>query len=217
MSLFCGDTTEVLNSRRAFLEGLGIDYRTLVCAKQIHRCRIRYVTEEDKGKGALSYDTAVADTDALITDKRNLPLAIFTADCPSIFLYDPITPAIGLVHAGWQGTHRRITPKTVQLMQKKFSTHPQNLYVGFGPAIRGCCYEVGREFRSLFACGLMERDNHFYLDLVQLNKIQLLKLGVKDTNISDSGICTSCKNKEFFSYRKMGNGCGRIMSVIMLR
>lgn len=217
MSLFYGDTKDSLENRKNFLNSLGIAYHNLVCAKQIHGSRVRYIQETDRGKGALAYNTAIDDTDAFITDKTNLPLAIFTADCLPIFLYDPATPAIGLIHAGWRSTKENITVKAVQFMQEKFSTQVKDLYVGLGTAIRGCCYKVGREFNSLFPSDLIQRNGDYYLDLARINKIQLLDLGVKEINIFDSKICTYCQNKDFFSYRREGSACGRIMSVMMLK
>lgn len=217
MSLFYGDTKDALANRKAFLAALGIDYRDLICATQVHKANVRYIQQVDKGKGALSYDNALPDTDALITDKPNLPLAIFTADCLSVFLYDPKTPAIGLAHAGWRSTQENIIAKTVQLMNEKFNTRAENLYAGFGPAIRSCCYKVGREFSDFFVYGLEQENAHYYLDLAGINKKQLLDSAVREINIFDSGICTSCQNAELFSYRKEGSGCGRTMSVIMLR
>ena len=216
MSLFYGDTRDAANNRKAFLSTLGINYLDLVCAKQVHGSKIKHVQEEDRGKGALACDTALADTDALITDKRNLPLAIFTADCLPIFLYDPITPAIGLIHAGWRSTQEDIAVKVMALMQENFNTHPKNLLVSFGPAIRECCYGVGEEFRKLFPGYLAQRGGHYYLDLVGINKDKILDLGVKEANIFDAKLCTSCKNTDFFSFRREGNSCGRMMSVIML-
>lgn len=217
MSLFYGNTRESLGNRKGFLSTLGIDYRDLVCAKQIHSSCARYVEEEDRGKGALSYDSSIADTDALVTDKRNLPLAVFTADCLSIFLYDLATPAIGLIHAGWRSAKENITAKAIQLMQKKFNTKTLDLYVGFGPVIRNCCYEVSQDFNDFFPRDIIERNNRYYLDLVQINKRQVLDSGVKKSNIFDSKICSYCRNDDFFSYRKEGKACGRIISVIMLK
>lgn len=196
MSLCYGDTTRSLENRRFFLESLGIDYQDLICARQVHGNSVRYVKQEEKGKGALYHLDALDGTDALITDKPNLPLAIFTADCLSIFLYDCRHSAIGLIHAGRRSTEEDITIKTIKLMREIFDTDSQDLSVGFGPAIRNCCYEV---------------------DLIGMNKKQLLDLEVKEKNIFDSTICTSCRNQEFFSYRKEGNSCGRMMSVIMLK
>jgi len=216
MSLDYGNTQGALENRKNFLNNLGIDYHDLVCAKQVHADKARYVREYDKGKGAIFSDSSISDTDAFITDEKNLPLAIFTADCLPIFLYDSKTSSIGLVHGGWRGTKDNIVSKAVGLMKEKFNTQPRDLYIGFGPSIRSCCYEVGREFSGFFPHGVIERNNRYYLDLAQINKKQLLELGVKEVNIFDSGVCTSCRNENFFSYRKEGNNCGRMMSVIML-
>lgn len=216
MSLVYGDTKGALKNREYFLQGLGINYQDLVCARQVHGSCARYVRDEDKGRG-VSYGTAVADTDALVTDKKNLALAVFTADCLSIFLYDAKTPAIGLIHAGWQSTKENIAAKTLRLMQREFHTRLEDLSVGFGPAIRSCCYEVGGDFADFFPDGLTTRNNRYYLDLVGINKKQILASGAQEVNIFDSCHCTSCQNKDFFSYRKEGKNCGRMMSVIMLK
>jgi len=208
----------VLENRKNFLKGLGIDYRDLVCTKQVHANVVKYVQDADKGKGALSYENSVSDTDALITNKRNVPLSIFTADCLSVYLYDSKTHSIGLVHAGWRSSKENIAAKTIKLMQEKFNTKAEDLYAGFGPAIRSCCYEVGEELTDFFGPEyLIKRDNRYYLDLAGINKKQLLDQGVKDKNIFDSKICTVCRSEDFFSYRREGSGCGRMMSVMMLR
>ena len=216
MSLHYGDTSESLNNRKSFLQELGIDYHHLICAKQIHESSVKCVKEEDRGRGALSYEASVPDTDAFITDKKNLPLAIFTADCLSVFLFDPKLPAIGLVHAGWRSTKEEITAKSLLRMQKDFGSRIEDIYVGFGPLIRSCCYEVGEDFKKYFSDGLIMKEDRFYLDLIKVNKKQVLGLGVREENISDPQICTSCRSQEFFSYRRQGKSCGRLMSVMML-
>ena len=216
MSLSYGNTADSLNNRKGFLNNLGIGLETLVCAKQVHGCVVKYVRKEDTGRGALNYDESIADTDAFITDKVNLPIAVFTADCLSAFLYDPLTPAIGIVHAGWRGTKQNIASKAVRLMQETFSTKPSYLRAFFGPAIRECCYEVKEDFINNCSAGITKRNGRYYFDLVPLNRQELLDSGVREANIVDSKICTSCQNSAFFSYRKEGNACGRLMSVMML-
>lgn len=206
-----------LANRKGFLGRLGIDYRLLACAKQVHASTVRYAREDDRGKGAISYEDAIAETDAFITDKKNVPLAIFTADCLPVFLFDPKKPCIGLVHAGWKSTREGITAKAIRLMQEKFQSRPEDISVGFGPCIRECCYEVGEEFKAYFPRGLKQREARFYLDLIEVNKLDVLRSGVREENISDAGICTSCRNEEFFSFRKLGKDCGRMMSVAMLK
>jgi hypothetical protein len=217
MSLRYGNTRDARGNRKNFLESLGIDYQTLVCAKQIHNCQVKLVTKDDAGRGALSYDTAIPDTDSLITSEKNLPLAVFTADCLSVFLYDPQKNCIGLAHAGWRSTKENILSETLEVMKNEFNTLAENVCAGFGPAIRSCCYEVGEDFRDIFPSGLIEKNGRLYLDLVKINKKQLLDCGVKDTNIFDLNLCTSCHSADLFSYRKEGPSCGRMMSVIMLK
>lgn len=216
MSYAYGDTKDSLKHRKAFLSAIGIDYRDLTCAKQAHGDQIACVRLIDKGKGALLNATSLVDIDALVTNQPQLPLAIFTADCLSIFLYEPKVKAIGIVHAGWRGTQREITLKTAQVMKKKFGAAYENIRAAFGPAIRGCCYEVGEDFKHYFDHGLSQKDSRYYFDLAAVNGEQLLDAGVREENITDTKICTSCRNKEFFSFRKEGKSCGRLMSVMML-
>ncbi len=217
MSLAYGDTKDVLLNRREFLCSLGVDPNALVCAKQVHGAVVKYVTQAQRGRGALSAESAIEGTDALITDKKNLPLSIFSADCLSIFLFDPSNLSIGVIHAGWRSTRENIAVKTINLMTEKFKTKASHLYVGFGPALRNCCYEVGEEFKGYFSDGVRENNGKLFLDLAAVNLKQLLELGVERARIHDTKICTCCRNKDYFSFRKEGNSCGRIASVIMLK
>ena len=217
MSLSYGDTSKALENRKIFLSALNINYQDLVCAKQAHGSNVKYINEADKGKGALTYDTSIPDTDGLVTDIRNLPLAIFTADCLSIFLYDPQRPAVGLIHAGWRSSKENIVSRAIELMRRQFKTNPAELYAGFGPAIRDCCYAVSGELKDNFKTELTKRQGRFYLDLAQVNKPQLVDAGVQEDNIFDSGLCTSCASENFFSFRREGKDCGRMLSVIMLK
>ncbi|HOX54121.1 MAG: peptidoglycan editing factor PgeF [Candidatus Omnitrophica bacterium] len=204
-------------NRKKFLNRLGIDYRNLVCVKQPHKSKVVVVTGKHKGKGALGRQNAIAGFDGLITNKRNIPLAVFTADCLSIFLFCPKTKTIGLVHAGWRGTREKIVKKAISIFRQNFNSQPKDIIAAFGPAIRNCCYEVGPEFAKYFKQGLIKRDNGLFLDLIAINKNQLVSAGIERQNIVDSKICTSCQNKNFFSYRKEKNKAGRMMSVSMLK
>lgn len=217
MSLCYADTKDSLQNRKVFLEDLGIDYQTLVCAQQQHGSRVKIVKKIDIGSGALSYATAIPDTDALVTSEKKLPLAVFTADCLSVFLYDSNHKSIGLVHAGWRSSKENIVVKTLKVMQEGFNTRTKDVYAAFGPVIRNCCYEVGQEFKYIFPSDLTEKDGRLYLDLIKINKKQLLDCAVKETNIFDLNLCTSCQSRDLFSFRKEGSSCGRMMSVIMLR
>ena len=216
MSLAYGSTQNSLKNRQGFLGALGVNYQDLVCAKQVHAARVEYVGEKDRGKGVLSHADAIDGTDALITDVRGVPLAVFSADCLSVFLYDPVKQAIGLTHAGWRSSKEKIAAKTVRAMQERFSTNPKDLLAALGPAIRSCCYEVSADLQEFFPAHVSEKKGHYYLDLAAENKHQLLSEGIKEENILDCEICTVCQNDKFFSFRKEGVSCGRMMSVMAL-
>lgn len=218
MSLTYGNVKDSLSLRRVFLEKLDIDYRDIVCAKQVHASSIACVGDCDKGKGALNYDAAIEASDALITNKKNIPLGIFTADCLSVFLYSPRPGAIGLVHAGWRGTKDNISSGAIRAMRNNFGVEPKDLYAAFGPSIRGCCYEVGSQCAEAFPEEFVSiRNKRYYLDLAGANKRQLLDAGISESRITDPGICTSCQNADFFSFRGEKDGSGRMISVIMLK
>ena len=88
--------------------------------------------------------------DGLVTDTPGLLVAVQTADCLPIILVDPKRPAVGVFHAGWRGTVKRIVEKGVGEMRKHFGSDPRNLVAAIGPGVQGCCYEVGEEVRNRF-------------------------------------------------------------------
>ncbi len=216
MSLSFGDTRDTLANRKKFLGNLGIDYRALITAKQVHGDNVEFVGQKDKGRGALGFDASIPDTDGFITDQPGVPIAILTADCLSVFIYDPQHKAIGLLHAGWRSTEKNIAQAGIRAMQNRFGSRPQDLLVGFGPAIRVCCFEVEKDFKSNFAFGLFNRDGRVFMDIALINKRQLMDNGVKEINIFDPEFCTFCGD-DFFSFRKEAQSAGRLISVAMLK
>jgi hypothetical protein len=216
MSLSGADAASSLNNRQRFLSLLGIDHLDLVCARQTHSDSIACVDKTHKGKGALEFDDAIDACDAFITSEKGLPLAIFTADCLAVFLYDPKASAVGLAHAGWRGSLENISGKTVRLMCGKFGSDPADLRAGFGPAIGGCCYQVGADLREKFSGAIFEKEGRTYLDLFKVNKEQLIAEGLDAQNIRDDQACTFC-GRDYFSYRRQKSTTARMMSVIMLK
>lgn len=217
MSLSFGDTRDSLENRKKFLSGLGIDYRNLITAKQVHGKNVEYVAQKNKGSGALDYESSIMDTDGFITDQPGVSIAILTADCLSVFIYDPKRPAIAILHAGWRSTEKNICAEGVRAMQERFNSQPKDLIVGFGPSIRSCCFEVERDFKSNFAFGLFKKDGRVFMDIALINQRQLVACGVREENISDPALCTFCNNNDFFSFRKEAQAAGRLISVVMLK
>jgi YfiH family protein len=181
--------------------------------------------------------------DASVTRTPGLLLGVQTADCVPILVVDARKRAVAAIHAGWRGTLQRILGKTVGRMQMEFRSRPQDLLAAIGPAIGGCCYEVGTEVASAFAAqfsnaadffdelrtgdepnplqwlnmmppGHQPPPNKVLLNLKAANRWQLLNAGVPEQNIVISDLCTACRTDLLFSYRKEGSRSGRLMSVV---
>ena len=88
--------------------------------------------------------------DGLITQTPQLLVAVQTADCLPVILVDTRQRALGVFHAGWRGTLKRIVEKGVGEMRRLFDTRPRDLEAAIGPGIRACCYRVGAELREAF-------------------------------------------------------------------
>ena len=88
--------------------------------------------------------------DGLITATPGLLLAIQTADCLPVILVDTKRHAVGVFHAGWRGTLKRIVEKGVGEMLRCFGSRPRDIRAAIGPGIQGCCYQVGEEVRTKF-------------------------------------------------------------------
>lgn len=197
----------------------------LVAAKQVHGDRVALISTEHCGKGALEYETALADTDALITAEIGVPISTYHADCVPLLIFDPVTPAIGLAHAGWKGTALKIGAKTIEKMAHFFDTKAEDCLVAIGPSIGPCCYEVDEKVRAVFSkqftdsSGFFKRrgQNRWLLDLWEANKISLAEIGVPNEQFFGSGCCTACRVDSFFSYRKEGGSTGRMAAMMMLQ
>ncbi len=135
----------VERNRELFLKALGVangrKSSPLISLRQIHSDLIHRVDRMPEQPLA---------GDGLVTDTPGLVLAVQTADCLPIILADPKRGAIGVFHAGWRGTVKRIVEKGVGEMRKHFKSDPRNLVAAIGPGVQRCCYEVGEEVRTKF-------------------------------------------------------------------
>jgi len=144
--------------------------------------------------------------DAMITNKKNIPLVIKTADCLPILLYDKENEVIATIHSGWKGTINNIVGKTVKKMIHNFNSRPNNLVAYLYPSIRNCHFEVEDDVYNLFKQNIKNIDKYtlkkepkYFIDLQSIIKDNLKDLGIN--NIYDSNICTYCNHTKFYSYR----------------
>lgn len=229
LALHVGDNPEnVLANRKKFARSLGFKFEDIVTPNQVHGENIFRVEEVHRGRGSQSYDDSIKETDALITNVKNLPLMLCFADCVPIMFVDVENFAIGIAHGGWKGTLKKIAAKTFLAMKENFGTTAENCLVGIGPSIGACCYEIGANVvetcAQVFPKNIDEliinRDGKNFLDLWAANKIQLMEVGLPDENIDVAGECTCCNSNFYFSYRDARKNnlqeTGRIASLLML-
>ena len=184
---------------------------------QIHSDIVNKIDENNIGQKK--------DGDALITNITNVPLLIFTADCVPIAIIDKKHTAIGLSHAGWRGTYDLIAKKTIEEMTKNYNTNPDDLVCIIGPSIGPCCYEVSQELAEKFNTNFTNsteklytiEDGKYKLDLWKVNEYIIKECGVKDENIINLKICTSCNSDKFHSYRKHNQTPKRIGTILQIK
>ena len=153
------------------------------------------------------------DCDAALTNLEGMSLLVFTADCLSVFLC--AGDWVGLVHAGWRGSKKKIVQKAAVLLSQRSGVGPDKIKVILGPCIGPRHYEVGPEFRLEFPeSSLEDRDGKLYFNLAKENERQLREAGVLAVNISDHGACTFSEQKNFYSFRRERGSAGRMVSFI---
>ena len=185
--------------------------------KQIHSNIVNKVDKDNIGQ--------IIDGDAIITNEKNVPLLILTADCVPVVLVDKVNKAVGLVHAGWRGTYGKICSETLQSMKENYNTNTEDVVANIGPSIGKCCYEVSYDLVEKFSALLPNadekiyeiRDEKYYLDLWEINTQILKEFGVLKSNIINMNICTSCNCDRFFSYRKHDKTTKRIGTFIEIK
>ena len=129
------------NSRPRLSGRAKLNFWPLITLRQIHSDLIHCVD-------SIPAEPLVGD--GVITATPGLLLAIQTADCLPVVVVDTKRRAVGVFHAGWRGTVKRIVEKGVGEMHRCFGSRPRDLKAAIGPGIQGCCYEVGEEVRTKF-------------------------------------------------------------------
>ena len=125
----------------------------LVTVRQIHSDLIHCVEAIPQGPLA---------GDGLITAIPQLMLGVLTADCIPVILADVKKQAVGVFHAGWRGTVKRIVEKGVGEMQRCFGSKPRDIKAAIGPGVHNCCYTVGEEVRTEFETQFAYADKLFH-------------------------------------------------------
>lgn len=209
LSYYVGDDKEqVKMNRDTFFRSLGIDQQNLAIPQQIHSGNVRIINQPGFYR----------DTDALITQSKNIFLIISTADCYSILINDPITVTIAAVHSGWRGTEKKILTRTLNIMLTELKCKAEDLYIFVGPGISKSHFEVGREVAEMFDRKFVSKANEkIYVDLKSHINEQLYNFKFNPSNVEIFPFCTFEEKDYLHSYRRDREKSGRMFSVIGMK
>ncbi|WP_072987584.1 peptidoglycan editing factor PgeF [Clostridium cavendishii] len=156
----------------------------------------------------------IVEGDALISNKRDIGIGVFTADCVPVIAYDKEKEIIAAIHSGWRGTYDNIVGKTIDKMIKDYGC--SNIETIIGPHIKECCYEVSMEIVDKFNEKYNYKTKSRNISIESYIKEQLEKYN-EVKKIDNVNLCTFCSDKpKFYSYRKEGDLAGRMFSFIFL-
>lgn len=187
------DKAEVLKrldaKHREIRNAIGVGDWPFFTAQQIHRNKVAVIDNSSRGPLGREF----RGCDGIITNQYGIVLGLYVADCCAVYLVDPKTPAVGLVHSGRKGTELGVVTNAITQMTDRFGSGPERMIVQLSPCIRPPHYEVD-----------------FAGEIVR----QCRALGVKE--IHDSGVCTACDLDCYYSYRAEKGKTGRMLALIGL-
>jgi YfiH family protein len=208
----------ILKNLKTVSNKINTKSKKIVLLNQIHSNKFCYISKNSK----LNDDKF--NGDALVTDKRKIPIAILTADCAPILIYDESKKMIAAIHAGWKGAYKNIIKKVIKFMIKK-GCSSKNITAAIGPCISGNNYQVREDFIKRF----IKKDKKNFLffkktkgkNYFNLNKyihFQLESLNIKKIDNIDKDTFNAKNN--FFSARRSishnESDYGRNISIIMI-
>lgn len=185
----------------------------IIKGNQTHSTNVKVITKDN-------INEVFENVDGLITNLKNIYLLTVVADCQGILLFDKKNKVIGNIHSGWRGTLNRIIKNAVNILINEFNSNVEDIKVYFSPCIHKCCFEVSIDVKEMFEKEFNDleienyitkgsKEDKYYIDTLKLNIDYLIKLGIKEENITYSDLCTKCNSDILHSYRKDKNLSGR--------
>ena len=195
-----------------FFKEINLDIKKAIFMHQVHKDNI--VKIDETNKNIYSKENPVKETDALITNLKNVPLVIQTADCLPVILYCKESKSIAAIHSGWRGTVKKIIFKTIELMKREYNIDTRTMYAYIGAHIFEKNYEVGEEVAVHFRAKKII-DGKWHVDNAMEAVLQMIDSGLLEENIELSNL--NSYNEIFYSYRRDGEQVGRILTVGMIK
>ena len=221
-SLNCGSGSKDLSSKvkknlQIVKKKINKSAKDIFLLHQVHSNKFIYIDDKYKLK-------IKPKADAIITNQKNLPIAVLTADCAPILICDNKKNMIAAIHAGWKGAHKGIIKKVIKFMIKK-GCKLENITAVVGPCIAVENYEIKQDFIKK----ILKKDiknkiffkkirNKNYFNLNKYIYSQLKNLKVKNIDVINKDTFNAKNN--FFSARRSisrnENNYGRNISIIMI-
>ncbi len=209
----------VLKNYEILGQALDFDPRDLVLTHQTHTDIVTAVDGSHRGAGLFAPE--LSDCDALVTNTPGVGLVVFSADCTPILLHDPVTGAVGAVHAGWRGTAQDIGARAVEKMAGLYGCKPENIRAAIGPNIKQCCFQTDEDVPLAMERILgkeawaytQKRAGKFYVDLTAINRRLLERVGVRFIESSEE--CTRCNPDRYWSARICGGHRGSQGAIVI--
>ena len=224
------------NNFKEICTELNLNYNNLVNVKQNHTDNIQIINNKIN-KDEPDFNL-YENTDGLITNKKGIVLSTKNADCILLVFYDPIKKVIANIHSGWRGTLQSISVKAVEKMEQEYGSNPEDIICCMSPSIGKDHFEVDEdvfkmfydEFKDIKDSSILNNSKNpnilenifeqngdkWHIDTILINRKILLKQGLKEENIIDSGICSVCNKDIIHSYRAHGEKAGRATQIIVL-
>ncbi len=202
--------------------GISYEFKKIITPRQTHTNNVVVINEDN-------LDSELQDIDGCVTNIKGVALTIATADCQSIMIYDKEKEVIANIHSGWKGTLNKILRNGINVMIDKYESNPKDLVICIGPSILKCCFEVDKDVVDMFlkeftniedtiSLGDIKNGKQkYYIDTIEINRRELIGLGVDSNNIICSNICTMCSSDIYHSYRVHGMDSGRNVSLICMK
>lgn len=212
-------------NREKLLKELNLSDKQEVMAFQTHSSNVKII---DKNTVKYYYEKE-EDIDGFATQRKDVAIFTFYADCLPIFVYDKENQVIGVWHSGWPGTFKEMMKSGLLKMKENYGTKIENVIMALGIGIAQKDYEVGNEFYDKFvekfgqndeeivkkSFWLNEKTQKYHFDNTKFNELMALKLGIRKENLIVASESTF--DEKFHSYRREGKNSGRATAMISFK
>jgi len=195
---------------------LGLDKSKLKFISQIHSNQVIIIDKNN-------FSTSV-EADGSITKDKDISLAVLTADCCPIFIYDSDINFICCLHAGWKGCLLNIVGSAIKQIQT-IQSNVNKIFAIIGPCLDKANFEVSSDLKKKFIVKDSNYDKFFtyinntkktHFDMRGLIQFQFNNNMIN--NVYNIDLDTYDNEDLFFSHRRSTHNeslpTGRMINII---